>query len=544
MLHRLTRVLRLGCRLAIGLLLLGLLGAGVSWALGGLVVPPLVVAPPTGNWKSVALQYPADRQEVEITIPGNADGGGVVLSGLYTPSDEGAPLVLHLAGSGISVRSAMSPWHRQDQLSDLAHLGFASLAVDYRGVGFSSGEVATRHLGDDALAMWEHALTLVNGDPSRIILRGCSMGTIAMAELLATGIRPGGVIAIAPVRAQTVAIRYGLAWLPGPTAWLTRPFLKDFAESDTSIELCRAPCPPLLIAHEDDELLSQGEYTALVEGMRAAGGTVHRPDDVPGILPPFGPVVDFMPHHIGLAHSAMSIEPAEASYLLSTYAQALHADERLAVTLEALSADAKKRVAREPGALPRLRDICRRHRFVVPRLAAAVACALSDEDLAASHRRLPWPRSQEHALQTAARWNVPFDDLVRAMGLDDPDGNLPVETMQYADWALGPVLVTANPMPPRERIEVLADVAFAHLSDDNTTVVGRRPAPPSTWWVHISEEGHIMYAHTHATRGELNARIWNLDRVLQGLRSTHTGPDSTLRARFKRCLLKAAGLLP
>lgn len=77
----------------------------------------------------------------------------MTLRGFFVPADEGAPLVVHFAESGCSgFDGALFRRHYEG----LAHVGFASLAMDYRGVGASEGERAPTRLGEDAAASPAH----------------------------------------------------------------------------------------------------------------------------------------------------------------------------------------------------------------------------------------------------------------------------------------------------------------------------------------------------------------------------------------------------
>src|SRR6185369_9584719 len=105
---------------------------------------------------------------------------GVRLRGVFVPSDPGAPVVLHLLESGGSVTSVDFPY--SGVVAQLSDLGYASLILDYRGVGESDGERSVDHLRPDALAMWGEALRragAADGAARCVVVRATSIGSVA-----------------------------------------------------------------------------------------------------------------------------------------------------------------------------------------------------------------------------------------------------------------------------------------------------------------------------------------------------------------------------
>jgi hypothetical protein len=72
--------------------------------------------------------FPAGTEKVSVEL-----AGGERLRGVFVPSDPGAPVVLHLLESSGSITSPFWFAGYGSLLADLADLGFASLALDYRG---------------------------------------------------------------------------------------------------------------------------------------------------------------------------------------------------------------------------------------------------------------------------------------------------------------------------------------------------------------------------------------------------------------------------
>jgi pimeloyl-ACP methyl ester carboxylesterase len=85
--------------------------------------------------------------------------------------------LLHLHGQGTNL---------SDQLSDLRFwhdLGFAILALDYRGYGSSEGAPSEEGLYLDARAAWAHLVDEEKVRPRRIVVAGVSLGVSVAAEL-------------------------------------------------------------------------------------------------------------------------------------------------------------------------------------------------------------------------------------------------------------------------------------------------------------------------------------------------------------------------
>ncbi len=91
--------------------------------------------------------------------------------------------LLHLHGQGTNL---------SDQLSDLRFwhdLGFAILALDYRGYGLSEGVPSEAGLYRDAHAAWTYLVADGGVRPRRIVVVGVSLG-VSVATELATRVSP------------------------------------------------------------------------------------------------------------------------------------------------------------------------------------------------------------------------------------------------------------------------------------------------------------------------------------------------------------------
>jgi pimeloyl-ACP methyl ester carboxylesterase len=200
------------------------------------------------------------------------------LRGLYVPAAPGAPLVLHFLGSSGSVtvpqRAEGLAFDLDELFEALRERGYASLAIDYRGVGASEGERDPRNVPADALAMWNEALRRVDGDPQRIVLRGLSLGTLAAASLLERGLEPASVVLIAPVRAESAARNWLRARRGALLAGFAAPFLARPMDVDllAALEGCRAPLT--LVVGLRDALLPRPERELVVERALSRGAAL------------------------------------------------------------------------------------------------------------------------------------------------------------------------------------------------------------------------------------------------------------------------------
>jgi len=114
-------------------------------------------------------------------------------------------LYLHGAGTNLSGQiEALRFWHE---------LGFAILALDYRGYGRSLGRPTEAGLHRDARAAWDHLVQVRGADVNHIVLFGVSLG-VSVAAALAADVKPvavileGGFTSVADVAVR----RY--PWLP------------------------------------------------------------------------------------------------------------------------------------------------------------------------------------------------------------------------------------------------------------------------------------------------------------------------------------------
>lgn len=190
---------------------------------------------------------------------------GQRLRGAFVPAGPGAPVVLHLLDATNSATLGCLPYTPEQRrtgnpaLWDLQDLGFASLIVDYRGVGASDGDRSVDHLIEDARVMYREAVRRGGGDEARVCIRSISMGTIAAAALIREGIRPAQWTLIAPVEGRTVVHNVMRAFVWDPVVWALGWLAQPLADVDVAGALTVAPGRTLLMAPMSD---SDGFATA------------------------------------------------------------------------------------------------------------------------------------------------------------------------------------------------------------------------------------------------------------------------------------------
>ncbi len=391
----------------------------------GCITPPAILP---GGQRVLTLdpeRFPAAAEGVELSLE-----TGEVLRGVFVPSDPGAPVVLHLLESSGSITSdhtvltsglltlGFHPGPRA-VIAALADRGYASLVVDYGGVGASTGERSPEHLARDASAMWADAVARAGGDPSRVIVRGVSIGTLAAAALIEDGAEPGAVSLLLPVQHDTVVGHFATESYGGLLSTLVTPWFDEVGEADLAAALQRVQAPVVVGVIEDDELLPPDEQAALRALVEAGGHTWFV---LPGATEADGQLFGMvLRNHFLATGTARSLQPAEAELLLAVFGDPVARDDRHAAAWGALSHHERRFIPE--GSLEHLRfeALARGRLHDDPVTVAALACTNLDLEAAA--------RVLDQARGSLRTWvgERDLDGRIRLLDTGDPDGALPVD---------------------------------------------------------------------------------------------------------------------
>ncbi len=185
-----------------------------------------------------------------------ATADGETIDGWHVPAKTKAAtrgLVIFFHGN------AGNMGHRLDYLRMFHDLGLATLIIDYRGYGKSSGAPSEEGTYLDAAAAWRHATQVLGFPADRIALFGESLGGGVAAQLAAEH-RPGALILASTFTSvpDMGADLYPLL----PIRLLAR------IRYDTLARLPRIACPVLVIHSRNDDIIPFVHGQRLFEAAR------------------------------------------------------------------------------------------------------------------------------------------------------------------------------------------------------------------------------------------------------------------------------------
>lgn len=368
--------------------------------LGGL--PPPALLPVASRPLDLAHDhFPPGTERVELAL-----ASGERLRGVFVPAGFGAPVVLHLYPAALSV--APSPFSLRGVFRDLVDQGFASLALDYRGIGESDGERSVTHLAEDARAMWDEAVRRAGGIEEHVVIRGASLGVLAACSLLDGGAKPAAVSWIAPVRADTVVERFAETDLGRAAALLSRALYRPVIDVDVLATIRRRDAPLFVASPEDDFLLPAEDRVPLV----AALGEAQADFDGTG------------PGHERLVYEALdALRDTERAWLRRQFPNWPDADERLLRTLQDLDDESRALVSEQHG-LDRLRELVSHFDGIDGRMLVALATSEPD----AEHARSIVEMSRDWPQVLDPDWSA--SDLALRLDRADPAGDIPSECLE------------------------------------------------------------------------------------------------------------------
>jgi len=225
----------------------------------------------------------------EVWIPVGRDPAAV-LHGWWLPAnDPTAPAILYLHGNDVNLGSNV------ERIARLNRLGFAVLAIDYRGFGKSGGPFPSEaQMYDDSEAAWIYLVRERRVDSKRVFIYGHSLGGAVAIELGLRHPEAAGLIAESTFTSMPDMAK--IAYWMFPTDWLLNQrfdslakvpvlkvpvlFIHGTADAEVpyamSERLFRAAANPkwlTLVAkggHEDNDQIGASSYDSAVLGFAKA----------------------------------------------------------------------------------------------------------------------------------------------------------------------------------------------------------------------------------------------------------------------------------
>ncbi len=391
---------------------------GVAWlatvSLGACAIPNLVLpaASEARDVKDLVLPWRAEWVELPLAE-------GEILRGVWVPADDGAPVILHLMEATVAATQTDVVHELFWQSLDA---GWSVLALDYRGVGASGGARSTEHVRADARAMWNEAVRRAGGDPSRVILRGGSLGTLAAATLLQDGARPGAVVLYGPVRSQSVVKHFlvtGWAGVPRFPTWAAEwvaMFVRQPLAVDLGNVIENSAAPVLVLCAAHDELLPPDEAEDLRSALkRGPSGSIFWVEEET---------------HVSICTRHHALHEPERAFLTSFVAPRLESAARLAAWRNALDPALRERLEQNPEALAAFSQLAVGRFSDSPTLAAELL--LLRFDSSAVVQLLDTERARRGA------WLTGMDEqrLQQTLDLADSAGPLPLAGLLLASRIL------------------------------------------------------------------------------------------------------------
>jgi fermentation-respiration switch protein FrsA (DUF1100 family) len=192
--------------------------------------------------------------EVDRTSRASPADIGLEFIALKLPTTDGETLDGWYVQAGTTARglviffhgNAGNIGHRLDYLRMFHDLGFATLIIDYRGYGLSSGTPSEGGTYIDAGAAWRHATQTLGFPAARIVLFGESLGG-GVAAKLATDERPGALVLASTFTSVPDIGAELYPWLP--IRLLSR------IRYETLARLQQVACPLLVIHSRNDDVI-------------------------------------------------------------------------------------------------------------------------------------------------------------------------------------------------------------------------------------------------------------------------------------------------
>ena len=227
--------------------------------------------------QAMPSDYGLKYEEVWLTVPADRDGARERVYAWWIPGpDAQAPALLYLHGTRWSLSNNLF------RIQRLQRMGFAVLAIDYRGFGRSDGDLPSEaYTYADAQAAWEY-LRGRAPDPHRRFVYGHSLGGAVAIELATRNDDVAGLIAD-----STFTSMREMAETMGYSDLVTGPVLTQRFDSLAKITAVTAP---VLFVHGSSDrfvpaAMSEKLYAAAREPKRLLLVESGNHRDAPGAAP-------------------------------------------------------------------------------------------------------------------------------------------------------------------------------------------------------------------------------------------------------------------
>ncbi len=425
---------------------------------GSCITPQIVLESDKG---AIDLrEFPAGTELVELAV-----GDDAKLRGVFVPADPEAPVVVHFLESGCSITQGSISFPSLEAVWQLRDLGFASLSVDYQGVGTSSGKRSSENIRADASTVFAEARRRAGGAENRVLLRGLSIGALASASLLEEGREPAAVVLVAPVRSETVAVHHVGRTMAEPLDEILGFFMKAATDINLMDALQGKTIPMLIVLGERDELLPEVERRFLRYAVRSTRGRLHeRPGE----------------DHIDTVLEAHKLFPEEFEFYRELFPLLPPVSSRVERVLAGLDAEERGLLEANPEWRQRLTLLESRWFVDSPVLAAALALT-PPESPARDRQRVDWLRRLpiEDVRGLPLQALVALVDMTDDSGPLDPD-ELPAMERLVAEWrAVDGDVLTAE--------EIVAHAHALRLEDE-----ARLPASGTRRYVELYEGERLV----------------------------------------------------
>lgn len=208
--------------------------------------------PVKGIESQTFLQNRPGYQEVTI----NSASGKTYHGVMYQTTDQKAPLVIYFGGNGECSYQRMQALEMSSRWDAFA--GYHMLYMDYEGYGLNDGNPYYLNMYEEALTVYDYAMTLPNVDTDNIVSMGYSLGT-GVAVYLAANRNVDGLILCAPYENGYDTYNKLIPIFYGPLKLLVKQKLpsSEYAKKVT--------CPTLVVASHADEMVPFSSSKRLLE---------------------------------------------------------------------------------------------------------------------------------------------------------------------------------------------------------------------------------------------------------------------------------------